>query len=206
MYCSNCGSRVGGDFCSACGQALLATVAKPAESAPIDWPNEIHYERLLSVPEVRDRIAAAAGLYRKQISGEQFLEAFDKLVPMGVSMEKIVTMAQPIYSRLGINTTKSQSMQLNMPPGQVLVGVLCAMAKHGNELKQVDQGEDRCLLHSTIPSSLYSFSGDLCVSVQRKGAATHIEANTRIPGQKFDWGKSQRLLDNLFVSIPSFAA
>jgi len=58
MFCSNCGSRADGKFCSACGHALQAVVAEPAEIIPIDWSNEINYERLISVPEVRDRVAA----------------------------------------------------------------------------------------------------------------------------------------------------
>ncbi len=206
MFCSNCGSRADGKFCSACGHALQAVVAEPAEIIPIDWSNEINYERLISVPEVRDRVAAAGSLYHKGMSGEEFLGTFDKLVPTGVSMEKLVEIARPLYARLGLNTAKSSSKRFTMPAGRVLVGVLCAMAMHGNELTKVDQHEDGCTLHATIPSSIYSFSGELHFTVRRETSATLIEAETKIPGQKFDWGKSQRLLDNLFERIPAFAA
>ena len=206
MFCSNCGSSAAGKFCSTCGHALQATPDGPSTTIPIDWSGEIHYARLITIPEVRDRVAAAGRLYSKRMSGEELLDTFDKLVPIGVSMKQLVTIAQPIYSRLGMNTTKSSSKRLNMPPGRVLVGVLCAMAKGGCEFQEIEQYEDGCTLRATIPSSIYSFAGELRVTVRKESTATFIEANTKIPGQKFDWGKSRRLLDNLFENIPAFAA
>lgn len=177
-----------------------------AEVVPIDWRREVNYERLLSATEVRGRIASAARMHRKQVSGEQLLAVFDQLVPMGIPLEKIAVLAQPLYARLGLNTNKSAQRQLPLPIGQVLVGVLCALAKQGCELTGVEQAVDGCALHATIPSSIWSFAGELLVTVQGDGPATRIEANAKIPGQKFDWGHSQRLLDALLDNTASFAA
>jgi len=177
-----------------------------AEVVPIDWRREVNYERLLSVTEVRDRIAAAGRMHRKQISAEQLLATADLLVPMGVSMEKLAVLAQPLYARLGMNVNKSAQRQLRLPPGQVLVGVLCALAKDGCELTAVEQAQDGCALSATIPSSIWSFAGELLITVQSDAASTRVEANAKIPGQKFDWGRSQRLLDSLLDSTAAFAA
>lgn len=177
-----------------------------AEAVPIDWRREVNYERLLSVTEVRDRITAAGRMHRKQMSGEQLLATFDELVPMGVSLEKLAVLAQPLYARLGLNTNKRAQRQLPLPAGQVIVGVLCAMAKEGCELTAVEQAQDGCALRATIPSSIWSFAGELLVTVEGDASSTRVEANAKIPGQKFDWGRSQRLLDSLLDSTAAFAA
>ncbi len=206
MFCSNCGTQASGNFCAACGHALQAVAPKPAEIIPIDWSQEVCYERLIAIPEVRDRIANAGSQHRKHMSAEEFMSAFDQLVGYGVPMSKVVDFARPFYSKLGINTDKSTSRRLHLPPGKALVGVLCSMAKNGTELKGVEQAEGGCVLNAVMPSSIWSFSGDLRVTVRKEGSATHVETNIKIPGQKFDWGKSQRLMDELLDSIPAFAA
>lgn len=206
MFCSNCGKPASGNFCSGCGHALQAEFADPADVVLLDWSNEVNYELLIAVPEVRDRIAAAGRLHRKQMSAEQFLKVYDLVVPTGVPMEKLIDFARPLYSKLGMNMDKTTSRRLSMPAGKALVGALCAMAKNGTELQSVEQAEDGCTLNANMPSSIWSFAGDLRVSVQRDGRATLVETNIKIPGQKFDWGKSQRLMDDLFDSIPAFAA
>jgi len=206
VYCSHCGQPAGGNFCSACGKALTAAQVPLAEVVPIDWRCEVNYEALLTAKEVRDRIARAGRMHRKQMSGEELLATFDKLVPMGVPLEKIAVLAQPLYARLGLNMTKTAQRQLPLPVGQVLVGVLCALAKEGCELTWVDQADDGCVLHATIPSSIWSFAGELLITVELAGQSTRVEANAKIPGQKFDWGRSQRLLDSLLGSTAAFAA
>jgi hypothetical protein len=49
---------------------------------------------------------------------------------------------------------------------------------------------------------MWSFEGDLFVTVRRRDADTEVEAATRIRGQLFDWGKSTSILDNFFADIP----
>lgn len=206
MFCSNCGTKATGKFCAACGHALQAAALEPTDIIPIDWSEEVRYERLIAIPEIRDRIAAAGSLHRKHMSAEEFLSTFDQLVGYGVPMSKVIDIARPFYSKLGLNTDKTTSRRLNLPPGKALVGVLCSMAKNGTKLKGVDQAEDGCVLNAVMPSSIWSFSGDLRVTVRKELGASYVETNIKIPGQKFDWGKSQRLMDELLDSIPAFAA
>lgn len=206
MYCSNCGQAAAGNFCASCGHALNGPPPIRAEIVPIDWRTETNYERLISVPEVRERIARAGKAHRKQMTGEELLATFDVLVPTGISLEKLATLIQPLYAKLGLNVGRSMAGELPLPTGQVLVGVLCAMAEHGHELRHVEQADEGCSLCATIPSTIWSFAGELLVTVRRGGNGTLIQAATKVPGQWTDWGRSQRVLDTMFQRTAALAA
>ena len=140
------------------------------------------------------------------MTGEEFLGLFDTLVPLGVSMEKLVAVAAPIYDKLGMRTGKSLRHSFGLPPGRVLTGTLCAMAKEGCKLVRVQQAADGCLLEAEIPSSIWSLKAQLVVTVHAAEGYTWIESATTVPGQLHDWGRSKRLLDQMVRDIESFAA
>jgi hypothetical protein len=50
---------------------------------------------------------------------------------------------------------------------------------------------------------MWSFAGDIVITVERQKEGTSVEAATVIKGQVFDWGKSKRLLNSLFEDISS---
>ena len=68
------------------------------------------------------------------------------------------------------------------------------------------QAADGCLLEAALPSDLFSLEGDLLVSVRRVRELAEVDATTRIGGQMFDWGKSNRCLDQLFDDLARDAA
>jgi hypothetical protein len=140
------------------------------------------------------------------MTGEQFLALADKLVPLGVPLEGLVAVAQPLYARLGIKTGKERADQVPAPVGQVIVRALCSLARHGQTLRGVTQAADGCLLEATLPSDLFSLEGTLLVSVRRSGSQTAVSGATQIGGQLFDWGKSNRCLDQLFMDLAREAA
>ena len=109
----------------------------------------------------------------------------------------------PIYSRLGIRTGKSRSAVVAAPVGKGLVAAVCSLARYGRSLKRVHQGEDGCVLEAVLPSDIWSWEGEVVVSVRRDRAGTQVEAATKIQGQLFDWGKSRRCLDQLFEDVES---
>jgi hypothetical protein len=202
MFCSNCGAKASGNFCSVCGAPL--TGAGLSESVPIqDWSADVRYDVVTRVPAVRDLIAQNARLAKKPMSGEQFLEICDKAfspIP-GVSLAKVIAIVQPIYANLGIKTGKRRTQELPVPPGKALVGVLCSLARRGNDLRRATQGEDGCVLEAAIPSDLWSLEGDLLIAVRRGDGVSIVEAATLIRGQLFDWGKSTRCLNALFDDL-----
>jgi hypothetical protein len=213
MFCSNCGKPAQGKFCSHCGIPRVvddsALESKPdvmpVELAP-DWDSEVQYETILKYPGVRDSIDRHARLAPKRLTGEQFLALADKLVPLGVPLAGLAAVVQPLYGRLGIKTGKDQVHQVSAPVGRVIVRALCSLARHGQTLRGVTQAADGCLLEAALPSDLLSFEGDLVVSVRRSGSQAEVRGTTRISGQLFDWGKSNRCLDQLFMDLAREAA
>jgi hypothetical protein len=119
----------------------------------------------------------------------------------GVSISTIASIATPLFTALGIKTGKRRIESVRRPVGQVIVAVLCSLARHGQEVQKVHQGRDGCVIEAVLPSDLWSFAGELVVSVAATEEGAQVEAGTKIGGQLFDWGKSRRCLDQLFTDI-----
>ncbi len=195
MHCSECGERAEGKFCWQCGAPLVL----PA--GPADWQYEHRYEALIRVPEVRGTIAAHAGRARAGITGEQYLAMADKLIPMGVPLELLAQIVQPLYASWGIGMSRRRTERIETPIGRAIMRVLCSLASHGQTLRSVEQAADGCHITASLPSDFWSMAGDLLVSVRRDGEAAEVEAATKIQGQYFDWGKSNRRLATLFEDV-----
>ena len=210
MFCSECGKPAEGKYCSNCGFALTSSESSSqlaqADIVP-DWDHEVRYEAILQYPGVRTTIDRHARLAPKQLTGEQFLALANKIIPMGgVSLEGLAGVAQPLLTRLGIKTGKHRTQQVAAPASKVLLRALCSLARHGQSLRSVTQAADGCVLEAALPSDMFSLAGDLLVSVRRIQELAEVEATTRIGGQIFDWGKSNRCLDQLFNDLARDAA
>lgn len=209
MFCSECGKPVARKFCSHCG-APIAIAESVVDDAPVEvepeWDREVQYETILRFPGVRETIACHARQSTKRMTGEQFLKLADKFVPLGVPLEELAALAQPLYARLGIKTGKQRAHHVQAPVARVIVRALCSLARHGQSLRGVTQAVDGCLFEATLPSDLFSLQGDLHVSVRRNGSQSEVCAATRISGQLYDWGKSTRCLDRLFTDLAREAA
>jgi hypothetical protein len=209
MYCSQCGAKAAGKFCSGCGAPLLALTPGP-ELVLVDWKNSLDYEALLRVPEVRDRIARSAAQCKRHMTGEQFLDicekAFGKFAGVPLPFATIAQFAQSFHARLGIKTGKSRSQHFTRPPGEVLVAILCSLAEHGRSLVKAQQVSDGCVLTAELPSDLFALRGELIIAVSSQAGGARVDANTEIPGQYFDWGKSTRCLEQLFGELVSGVA
>lgn len=203
MFCCQCGTRAEGNFCSACGARLPGAAPLP-EAMPEDWSDEIRYERLMLRPEVRDLIARHAASAIKRMTGEEFLGHCDKVLkslPGGASLATVASVVQPVYARLGIRTGKRRTEVVARPPGKALVAVLCSLARRGRTLREVRQAQDGCVLQASLPSDLFSFEGDLLITIRRHEGGTLVEAAATVKGQLFDWGKSRRCLNELFEDL-----
>src|SRR5205085_9971905 len=119
----------------------------------------------------------------------------------GLSLSKVASIAVPIYARMGIQTGKNRTDLIRRPSGKTLIAGICSLARYGRALKNVHQGEDGCVLEATLPSDVWSFEGQLMISVRRDREGSQVEAATKIPGQIFDWGKSKQCLNQLFDDL-----
>lgn len=196
-YCSHCGASAENKFCSRCGQPLAASPAAPGG----DWRQLICFEEVVRAPEARARIQAGAARSRKRLSGEEFLAMAGSVMSIGVPLDKLAGVVQPLYASWGVKTGKEQRQRVHAPPGETLVRVLCSLAERGQELRQVQQADDACTLVATFPSDLLALEGRLLVTVERAAEGSHVVAATKIEGQAFDWGKSRRGLERLFTDL-----
>jgi hypothetical protein len=217
MFCSECGATATGNFCWSCGKPLAQGTANAAfdltiELTPVDvavdWSQLNNYEALLRIPEVRDRIARHAALATKRFTGEAFLDVCDKvLTPLtgGVPFTLIAKFTQPLSTRLGLKTGKTRCDRISQPVGTTIVAVLCSLAQNGHTLGEVTQLDDGVTLRAAAPSDVWSLKGDLHIDLRAAGHSTNIEAAYTVPGQIYDWGKSQRGLDKLFADLTLLA-
>ena len=203
MYCTNYGLKQSGNFCAACGTRLASPDGAVAVLPAGDWRDEVRYAVLLYFPEVRDQLAKVKP-GKKKMTGEEWLglcdQAFKPLMH-GVPLKTVAAIGVVINSKLGIKTGKSRTAKLDEPTGQVMVDVLCALAKQPWPLAEVHQGESGCVFEASLPSDLWSLEGSVVVTVERTGTKTWVKAATNIPGQLYDWGKSKRALDKFFSDL-----
>lgn len=200
-FCSNCGVQASGNFCSACGASLRGTEQISKQSA--DLMNTISYEELLSVSSIRDLIAHHAALSKQHMNSQEFLELCDKaFAPFtGVPLASFGSIVASIGQHLGIKTGKTKSTTFNKPSGEILVALLCSLARNGQKIHLVQQQQNKCVIEAVIASDIWTWGGHLIVSVQSTENGTYVEAATIIKGQKYDWGKSNRCLEQLFSDL-----
>jgi len=183
---------------------IEAPAPRLPEADPVGWESDVRYAVIVSVPTVRDRMAANAARSKAPITGEKLLELADKVykpIP-GISMTTVVEIISPIYARKGIKTGKERAQAVAKPVGWVLADVLCLLALNGYTVRTVHQGSDGCVLECDLPSDWRSFAGgQILVTVERYGTGAGVKAVTNIPGQLYDWGKSKQALDRIFSGL-----
>lgn len=204
MFCCECGKSARGKFCAHCGAPLKAEILSIEE--PFHLDQEVRYESILKLPQVREKIERSARQATKHWTGEQFLALAEKLSPVPIPFEGIASVLQPLYASWGIKTGKQREQQVNAPVGQVIVRALCSLARHGQTLEHVTQANDGCAIEATLPSDFFALAGKLMVSIHRSGGQTKVQGATNIGGQVYDWGKSNRCLNRLFEDLSRDAA
>lgn len=220
MYCSECGAAATGKFCTECGTRLSVAGPRqivPGDDAPHvvedltgDWSQIVDCQTLLRYADVRERLAQAASESTAALTGEEFMQwcetALTPLTQVPIPFAAIAKIGQSWNTKLGMKTGKQRCEFFPQPPGQVLVSVLCSLARHGRKLKQVRQIDGGCVVESELGSDMFSLTGNVMVTVRRHGVGTVVEAATHIPGQLFDWGKSSRCLEQIMTEAHSAAA
>jgi hypothetical protein len=214
MFCSECGVEATGRFCWSCGKPLHepssdSSISGNIKALPaIDWSELTDCRALVAVPEVRARIARHAALAKTKFSGEDFLECCDQLMGTltgGVPLTLIAKIAQPISEKLGFKTGKNRRESLTERPGVVIVAVLCSLAQNDQKLHEIEPATVGCTIRAAVPSDVWSLKGDLLISIRAENDITLVEAGITIPGQVYDWGKSNRVLDRLFGDLGKLA-
>lgn len=207
MFCSQCGTRAKGNFCSQCGNRLRA----PAEvhilsdqdflPRPVSWEFDCRYDVIMRTDAVRRAITRHAAAASKGISGEAMLAVYDGILASVVPLASLAPALQSLYGSWGIGVSRERSERIDAPIGRTMARVLCSLAKRNQAVQQVQQLDCGCIVTAVLPSSVCALQGHLTVGMEQVGQQTRIIAATSIPGQLYDWGKSQRALNALFQDM-----
>lgn len=227
MYCVHCGVAGAANFCASCGQSQgsIPTPPKPhlteasdvsltivprghSDADPtqqldreLDWTSSLDYESILNQAHARDRIAAASRRASPSVTGDDILEVFDAVSPIGFSLGKFTKAILPIYEKLGFKTDRRAQCLYDTPPGRLMLATLCSIASHALTIDEVQQASQKCSLSTEIPSSLYTNRGRLNILIEDCQTYCQITMTTRISGQWYDWGKSNRLANNILDAV-----
>lgn len=209
MSCPKCSKEASGNFCSHCGEKLFVPEAI-FEQLSYGFDDEINYTALLLQPEVNILIGHYASQHKPNISGEEYLKIYDKIHPPFLTPSKtwIIEKVHPIAKKIGLKTSKNRQEFFQYPVKRVFLSVICSMARYGQQINEIEQKQDGCLVSAIIPSDVWSFAGTLMVNIQKQDLGTSVKAATLIKGQLYDWGKSKLVLANLFddiINIPYYS-
>jgi hypothetical protein len=206
VFCSSCGAAVGGgNFCAVCGASLRGDPAPRAERTdPAVWADEVRFDVIIAIPEVRERIAEHAAAGTRPMSTEEWLHHMDRAYP-GHSHRAGTAGAEALISlmaRKGVRASGERAQLVQRPVGWVLVDVLCRLAWSGHGLQRIRQGTEGCVLECVIePSSRLLNGGELVITVERTGHGTGVRAVANFPGIPRDWGHSRRIFDEIFPHL-----
>tara|TARA_R110002049_G_scaffold2750_7_gene22094 strand:- start:38808 stop:39464 length:657 start_codon:yes stop_codon:yes gene_type:complete len=178
-------------------EPLVATLVELA----VPWTQTLDYANLTSQDEPRDRIAAAARSAENNLSGEDFLAIVDAVSPIGVSISKLTGAIVPIFDKLGFHTSHQSQGMFQAEPGRVLLATLCTLASRSLTIKDVHQGDNACSIVADIPLGIITNPGQVVVALELSGTAVIVSLSTRINGQWHDWGKSKRMIDDIYAAI-----
>lgn len=221
MYCVHCGADGAATFCAACGRRQRdeldasqetgerpETIPDPHQDvvlatlvARVDWTESIQYQTVLGSSEVRERISSAGKQSKASITGDDLLAIFDAVSPLGVSLEKLTNAILPIYDRFGIKINRDSQGVFDAPRGRVMLAVLCTLAAKSFTIDKVLQDHDQCSFHALIPTGLMTNKGRLEIRISPESQCVRVSIGITISGQWYDFGKSSRMLDEIFASI-----
>lgn len=229
MYCTQCGKAAQPEhvFCAGCGTRLVreeaplaagtvgaAAQPEPAPALPVepwtgeDWRDTVNYRTVLGHPEVKALIADAAKANKAGMSADEFMKLAQPVLDAsgsgGVPMKLIAEIASPIYAKMGIKTGKDTKIGYATSFGRTLAAILCSLASRNQTLVAIHEGTDGCVVQAEVPSSLSTGKGKLSLTLERKAEGTLATSAVVFEGQASDWGRAQRVLDELHQDILNY--
>lgn len=169
----------------------------------VDTNQENKYEVLINKAEVRNLIAKYAQQSPHHLSAEDFLHLVDlayKPIP-GLSLSKLTEVMLPVFNKLGIKTGKSLISVIASPTSDIIIKVLCSLAKNGYALKAVEPASNGLILHAEISSDFFTWGGDILIVIEEQVSNTKISIDATIKGQLYDWGKSKGVINKILSDV-----
>jgi hypothetical protein len=199
MLCLNCGSEANGRFCSSCGAKLVSH-----EDVVADYTS---YKQVMADPKCQEMIASHAAKAKGEcLSAAEFLNIAQTIMPVSIPLETVGKVGSKLGAALGIKTTQARQMHLPYSFGYVLLGTICTLARHSMKIQSVSETPQSCTVEAVLPSSMWAWQGTIRLAVVSDETGTKLIAETKVPGQLYDWGKSKRTIETLLSEINSNCA
>ena len=194
MYCHQCGNKTDESVCPNCGTKILTPESKILES----WRKERDYHKIARHPEVLDLIVSYSRS-KSKLSGNDVLNKVDLVFGTltGISMKLLEEVAVPLYEKLGVKTSKSNSIVLQQSIQEAFFRTICSMVKNGYSLDKFYEAKDGVILVAKIKSDLLTWGGNVLVELKENDGEVYVKINTLIRGQFYDWGKGKRILKKI---------
>jgi len=159
------------------------------------------YRQVADDPRCQELVKWAAAGAETGMSGEEFLDIAGKVIAVPLPLGAIGSSLSRAYGAMGVRTGKTQGRKLDQPVGYSILATLCFLGSRAMPLAGVADAEGHCLVQAILPSNALSWKGRVMVSIQAAEGGSLVEASTKIPGQMMDWGRSTRLLRDLFEDL-----
>lgn len=224
MFCTNCGTQATNDhsFCANCGSKLERSeansekfVSNKNEQSEIDSQGGVKDWRMLTSAgeifthsEVVERIKRISGLSATGMPESKILEQiriFDSKGASKIAMGALTEVVLPFYSNLGINKESEVTTDFAISYQEVLVAVLCSLASRSQPLRDLRDASDGFVVDAQLPASIWSWKGDFFITLEKIKGGTRVCATINVPGQMFDWGKSNRTITDLFADVNRYS-
>ena len=211
MFCTECGRKFADTdkFCAECGTARPDAPPAPDIDPALDWRNSHSVRDIMHHPDVRARIEKVTGANPQGMSAERFYEiARPLMIVTGAGpappLKLIKDISLPLTAKLGMKTSRELSQGFRNTFGETLAAVLCSLASRSQPVEDITEATNGCVITSKMASSIWSWEGDMIVTLETHPEGTLLTGVITVPGQLSDMGKSRRVLQALVDDVAKY--
>ena len=88
--------------------------------------------------------------------------------------------------------------------GETLAAVLCSLASRSQPVEELTEAKNGCVIASKMASSIWSWEGNMLVTLETRPEGTLLKGAITVPGQLSDMGKSKRVLQDLMDDVAKY--
>jgi hypothetical protein len=197
MYCRTCGYEASGRFCSHCGKPVGGDSLKTCDSIA----------HVLENHESKKYLSGQEQPYKSYLGSDDYLKGLDRALSVAFDISPLIPMdvcargGRAIWSFLGISIAASQSRSYNRRYPYITLACLSYLCRKGMDIISISENGNKGVIQARVPDSFLTWEGRLLIAIQNNGSTIDVGAGVNFKGQRFDWGKGNRILDELLLDI-----